>query len=228
MTGPSARSPAALPHSALGVWPTTLGVDSWEVTLQAGSSASVIAEGGSFDARETLVGFTGPATSGEHLLVARTVMADGSEFVGAWILTVPEREFPDDGVMDIPAPDLTLTIGDQTVVGERTDGCYLFLCVTIGKLPPASKIPAVVVPSGESLLLALTDGTPFDIHNAEYNRLDGDGDTIPIEATWMPGTEVELPGPPPGAWLLSLEVAFDRGRGVVETVFRLLPDSDRA
>jgi hypothetical protein len=213
---------------ALGVWPTELSVDSWEVVLGDGPAATVLASGGRFDARETLVGFMGPSSSGDHLLIARTVMANGDEIVAAWRVSVPERPFPADGVMDIPAPDLTLTVGDHSVIGERADGCYLYLCVTIGRLPPDSRLPTLVATDGDRLRLTLTDSTDFQIRDAEYVRLDGDADAIALEPMQTSGTEVEVPAPPSGAWLLSVEVVFDRGRGLVETVFRLLPDDPAA
>ena len=75
----------------------------------------------------------------------------------------------------------------------------------------------------EPLRLSLTDGTGSRIQKARFVPLDGDAAAIAVDPDQVNQTVVEIAAPPRGAWLLSLELVFDRERGLVETVFRLLP-----
>ena len=213
---------------ALLLRPASVSVSSWSVAFGEIGSSVVVAEGGAYDPQTATVAFPGPRDSGDPLITAHIITIDGQELRAAWRVRVPDRPFPVDGVMDIPAPDLLLSSGEETITGLRADGCYVYLCVTIGRLPPFAQIAAVTPTSDVPMRLELSDGSGFVVTEATLTPLSGEPEPIGLEPRQVTDSAVDLPSPPPGAWLLSVEIAFDRERGLLETVFRLAPTDPAA
>ena len=137
---------------------------------------------------------------------------------------MPDRPFPQDGVLDIPAPAALLRAADASTIGWPGHGCYVFLCVEIGLLPPAESFDVLAVAAGEVMELRLSDGSGFTLDQTSFTSLD-DGDTWAdgaAQASQDPAQHMEITAPPPGEWLLEVEIVYDRERGFSETVFRLV------
>ena len=83
----------------------------------------------------------------------------GSAAPQAWLVSVPDRAPPADGVLDIPAPDITVSSDSGTAAGWPGTGCYAYLCVEVGTTPPPATLQPLAVDVGETLRLSLADGS---------------------------------------------------------------------
>jgi hypothetical protein len=171
--------------------------------------------------------FTGPSTTGTALLVAELIDAKQQRSEHAWLLEVPDRDAPADGLLDIPAPDTLVEAGTQAVAGSPGHGCYIDLCVEIGSIAPLDMLPELHVPPGEPLSARLSDGSAIIAWEGSLEPLS-DTPGAPISSEGAISDEVEasiglvgLEAPDAGAWLLTLKVYFDRERGWMTTSYRL-------
>ena len=80
--------------------------------------------------------FSGPDRPGTYRLVAETTDSAGTLAQQAWLVDVPDREPPADGLYDIPAPEVILSTTAGQVAGRLGSGCYVYLCVEAGHAPP--------------------------------------------------------------------------------------------
>jgi len=174
--------------------------------------------------------FEGPATVGDSLVVATLTSATGQTSQYAWLLEVPDREPPDDGLYDIPAPDVIIESGAGSVAGVLGDGCYVFLCVDAGRMPPPRMLDPLAVVLGELLSMHLGDESALTAWEGSLTRLGQASGEVHTASggPLAPGQAVvELTGlevPAAGHWLLELEVELDRERGWLRTVYRLVAE----
>ncbi len=174
--------------------------------------------------------FEGPDGPGSHLLVATVQDGEGTRHHVAWLVAVPDREPPPDGLYDIPAPEVVIESEQGQATGLTGSGCYAYLCVDTGGLPPLSSLEALPVRVSETMGLRLSDGSAITAWEGSLSRLDGDGPPL-LEASGVltdsAAGQVALAGleaPAAGEWLLELKVVFDRERGWLWTVYRLTVD----
>jgi hypothetical protein len=184
--------------------------------------------------RETLAQgqpvFEGPALPGVQLVIA-SLSRGGTVVELAWLVDVPERELPEDGlVIDIPAPGVIVSTESGQQVGVMADGCYAFLCVETGPPPPASTLAALVTRVGETPVLSIGDGSALVAWQGRLSPLGGTQETA-REATGAitdtPTVIVPLDGlepPARGDWLLEVRVEFDRERGWAWYDYRLIAE----
>ena len=248
LSGPFGRVPAdgqlaagpASPERGLDAWfqSAPLALDtgsalaplrSWRVTSEDAADAEPVelASGTAPDEHPTGVAFSGPDHAGSYRLVAEAVTADGQELDGIWQIEVPERPFPEDGVLDIPAPVVLLESAGVIATGWAGHGCYIFLCVEIGVVPPASSFESAAVVTGDVMQLRLSDGSGFSLGEVSFTRLDGSDEAAwdgRLESSAEATRQIEMVAPPPGQWLFSLEILYDRERGFSETMFRLVSE----
>lgn len=200
---------------------------SWTVTAAdpTSTTATELARGSSSSGDLTGVAFAGPEDPGSYRLGARAVTAAGETLTGTWQIEVPAQPFPQDGVLDIPAPAALLESAGGDATGWAGHGCYVFLCVEIGQLPPAQTLEEIDVVAGDAMELRLSDGSGFTLGEVSFTALVGDDDDWTGTALTRPRGPVQrvaITAPPSGEWLLSLEILYDRERGFSETTFRLL------
>jgi len=202
---------------------------SWTVTATdvAGAGMEILAEGAPGPAAAGSVRLSGPERPGSYLLVAHASTVDGRHGSRAWLLDVPDRDPPPDGLLDIPAPDVLVSSDAGSAAGMPGHGCYLYLCVEIGMDPPLETVPRLDVVAGSALPLGLSDGSPVLAWEASYTSEDGSRSLGPIVGgapagvAADAGTVTTLEAPPPGDWLLKLQVVFDRERGFIDAYYRL-------
>lgn len=174
------------------------------------------------------VGFEGPDASGRNLIVATIAPAAGPTSQHAWLVEVPDREPPADGLYDVPAPDVVIESASGRSSGLAADGCYAYLCVEVGRLPPVSGVEALPVGVGEVVVLRLSDGSAITAWEGMLSPLGrATGETLRARdaLTDTPQALVPLAGlapPGEGEWLLDVTVVFDRERGWMRTVYRLM------
>jgi len=174
--------------------------------------------------------FEGPDTAGRHLLTASLTSATGETSRYAWLLEVPDREPPAGGLYDIRAPDVIVESGSGSMVGLAGDGCYLYLCVDVGRMPPPRTLRTLAVDVGEVLTMRLGDESAITAWEGSLTALrgaDGKARTAsggpPAAGTAALGlTGLEVPAT--GEWLLDLEIELDRERGWLRTAYRLVAD----
>jgi hypothetical protein len=165
--------------------------------------------------------FEGPREPGTALLVAELTTSGGPRQV-AWLLLVPDREPPADGLYDIPAPGIIVSSASGSRSGRTGNGCYAFLCVDVGHAPPTAELPVLPAKAGEVLRVGLSDGSAIVGWAGRLTPLEMPG-RRPLGASAGPGSPddvMELSGlavPAAGRWLLDLEVEFDRERGWMRT-----------
>lgn len=174
--------------------------------------------------------FEGPDRPGQSLLVATLTGTSEQTSQFAWLIDVPDREPPQDGLYDIPAPEVVLESDDGQVAGLAGSGCYAYLCVDVGTMPPQRMLGRLPVAVGEVLTVHLSDGSAIADWKGSLSPL-GRTAGRPLEAigvlTDTAEAEVDLAGlepPTAGQWLLELEVVFDRERGWLRTAYRLIAD----
>ncbi len=171
--------------------------------------------------------FEGPDGVGSHLIVADVTIGQGVGSEHAWLVDVPDRPAPPDGLYDIPAPDIVVGSSAGSAVGRTGSGCYAYLCVDVGHPPPAETLPVLVAKVGELLTAQAADGSAIVAWDGRLTPLDGPAlDTARAEAalTEPLAGVVSLTGlepPMPGRWRLDLEVEFDRERGWMRTFYLL-------
>lgn len=200
---------AALPTRSIGV--TAMSVATGEVeTLSAGPLA-----------------FEGPASAGRFIVVASVQTPDGRSTRRAWLVEVPDREPPSDGLYDIPAPDIVVESRADSAAGVPGNGCYLYLCVEVGRMPPAAALPTLVADTGEVLAARVSDGSAIIAWDGSLRR-SGDPGGPRLASSGVITDElaavVELTGleaPTAGVWILTLRVVFDRDRGWLESRYRV-------
>jgi hypothetical protein len=162
-------------------------------------------------------------------LVIATIAREGAAVEGAWLVEVPERELPEDGlVIDIPAPRIVVATESGRQGGVMADGCYAFLCVETGPPPPASSLAALATRVGETPVLSTEDGSALIAWQGRLSPLSGTQGNA-REATGAvtdtPAATMPLDGLEPvarGEWLLEVRVEFDRERGWAWNAYRLV------
>ncbi len=171
--------------------------------------------------------FAGPGQPGRSVVVAEVTTATGDVGRFAWLVHVPDREPPADGLYDIPAPGIIVESASGSRAGLTGSGCYAYLCVEAGRTPPQEVLPALAAQVGETLRLRLADGSAMTAWQGRLWPLPGTAGAA-LDAggalTDTPEGTLELAGlEPPGAgsWVLDLEVEFDRERGWMRTLYRL-------
>ena len=174
--------------------------------------------------------FEGPDAPGTHVIVAIVASDTGATTEHAWLVDVPDRQPPPDGLYDIPAPDVLVQSAAGSAAGILGDGCYVYLCVEAGPPPPLSTLEPLTVAAGEVPLVRLSDGS---VITAWEGRLSPVGRTPgrPRQASGVLADTTEpavalagLEPPTAGAWRLDLEVELDRERGWLRTTHRLIAD----
>ncbi len=168
--------------------------------------------------------FSGPDRPGTYRLVAETIDSAGTLAQQAWLVVVPDREPPADGIYDIPAPEVILSTVAGRVAGRLGSGCYVYLCVEVGRTPLEADLRVLPTAVGEAPSLQLGDGSIITAWKGRLTSLEtgGRGRTIAASGalsdtvTATAGlTGLEPPGT--GRWLLELEVELDRERGWLRT-----------
>jgi len=150
---------------------------------------------------------------GDWLLTAVLVAgAGGTSGTWAWHLVIPDRSLP----AAMPAPDLVLFGGGETVVTERGSGCYLGTCGDIGQVPPAETLPLVRLDRpDEPVALTLSDGSSIaSVHvTATLLGVDEAAPVTVLSVDRLATSVVLVPSPGAGRWLLDVTVQFSDGRG---------------
>jgi hypothetical protein len=174
--------------------------------------------------------FEGPNQPGQSLLVVSVAGPVEETERYAWLLEVPDREPPPDGLYDIPAPEVIVASGAGAVIGQTGSGCYAYLCVDSGGLPPGRTLEPLAAGVGELLSLRLGDGSAILAWEGSLSPLGRTrGRTREAFAALTDSAEevVSLAGlepPASGEWLLRLKIVFDRERGWLWTAYRLTVD----
>ena len=119
----------------------------WLVTAvpPGGGRPAVLAERRPGDVARSPLRFAGPHVPGPYLVTAHVTTADGRAVSRAWAVEVPDRPLPEDGLLEVTAPDVLLGSGPWTVTGRPGHGCYVYLCVDVGEPPPAATLGALQV-----------------------------------------------------------------------------------
>ncbi len=205
IVGPEATPPSPAPPARADAGPVVL----WSPSDGRGgvSGSSIV--------------FEGPQEPGVALLVAELTTSAGPRQV-AWLLQVPDREPPADGLYDIPAPDIVVSSAKGSHAGRTANGCYAYLCVDVGHAPPVAELPILPASVGEVLEVGLSDGSAMLGWTGRLTSLDTPR-RRPLDANApadAPDDVMQLSGlavPAAGRWLLDLEVEFDRERGWMRT-----------
>jgi hypothetical protein len=164
---------------------------------------------------------TGPDEPGDHLVTADVLATDGRATVRHWLLHVPDRSAPPDGIIDVPAPLVVLEAAGTGVAGRPGNGCYVYTCVETGRLPPPGSLPALSVEAGMPVTLRLEDRSAVASWSASLVSNTG-GEPLELGETYPePRTSATFSAPEPGTWLVGALVLFDRERGWFEAFFRL-------
>jgi hypothetical protein len=187
------------------------------------------------DAEETLstfwTDFEGPDAPGTHIIVATVANDVGETSQHAWLVEVPDRQPPPDGIYDIPAPQVLVESASGSAAGSLGDGCYVYLCVEAGPAPPLSTLPPLRLASGEVPLVRLSDGSAITAWEGRLARVGRNGPGHGREASGVLADTTEsvvalagLAPPRAGVWRLDLEVTLDRERGWLRTTHRLVAE----
>jgi hypothetical protein len=146
----------------------------------------------------------------------------------AWLVEVPDREPPPDGLYDIPAPDVLAESVADSVAGALGDGCYIYLCVEAGPAPPLARLEPLHLAVGEVPLVRLSDAsviTAWEGRLSPVGRTEGrarEAAGVLTDATEVMVALAGLEPPSAGTWRLDLEVTLDRERGWLRTTHRLV------
>jgi len=201
----------------------------WTVTVSPIDSRSddrpaVLSEGPMPGDRTDYIGVTGPDT-GEWLLRLDAEISDSAPAAYHWRLAVPRREVPDDGVLEVPAPDLIIAAGQRSVVAELGSGCYVFTCGDSGGLTPAHDLPRIRA-ERRSLVMTLSDESAFVGWRMTGWPVGGDpGDERSLSRARVPeGTERQTVNLPPGDWYARIQLTFDLERGALSYYARITVD----
>lgn len=174
--------------------------------------------------------FDGPDVSGLSVVVATLTTDPYGVSQHAWLVEVPDREGDEEALLDIPGPEALLVSALGRVAGSPGDGCYVYLCVTVGRPDPAASLTALPVGVGETLSLRLGDGSALAGWTGEMESLQHSSvDPLEAEAAFPlePQVAPALAGlevPHAGEWLLRLRADFDRERGWQWFSYRLLAE----
>ena len=204
-----------------------LTIDAWRASFQRLDERSVPIEldgSGETGIASSGVTLAAPDEPGTYRLEVAADLATGAVTEAAWTLVVPDRPLPADGLIEVPAPDALLTSGAGTTAGWAGSGCYVYLCVDVGRLPPLGDVPHLDVTAGEALRMRLSDDsaiaawkvTLYPIVSGLQPAMDeiGDEPDIPVDG-------FTLEAPFPGEWILQAELTYDRLRGWRHAFYRL-------
>jgi hypothetical protein len=162
--------------------------------------------------------------------VAALGSATGEVSEHAWLVDVPDREPPPDGLYDVPAPDVLVESTDDSVAGALGDGCYVYLCVEAGPAPPLARLEPLHLAVDEVPLVRLSDAsaiTAWEGRLSPVDRTEGRAREAAGVLTDTTEAMVALAGlepPSAGKWRLDLEVTLDRERGWLRTTYRLVAE----
>jgi hypothetical protein len=208
-----------------------VGIGEWRASFQVsnGDSATVdsagTGDGGQGTDGITLAAPDGPGT---YRLDVVAALDTGAEGTATWTIVVPDRPLPPDGLIEVPAPSLLLTGGLGTVAGWSGSGCYIYLCVDVGRLPPLREVSHTDVTAGEDLELRLSDGSGIAAWKVTFypivSRLQPAMDEIGDEPD-SPVDSFVLEAPVAGEWLMQVELTYDRLRGWAHAFYRLTAHS---
>jgi hypothetical protein len=251
LSGAFGRVPGGDPASPAGASPGRLPLDSWirsaplslyvEVAPEDLLAVEVVSRQHDGAHEERLSSgatlFAGPDRPGVTVLVATVTTEPHGRSQHAWLLAVPDRAGGEEALLDVRAPVAMLISSTGSVAGEPGNGCYVYLCVDVGYQPPAASLEALPAAVGETLSLALDDGSAMI---GWAGTLTPVADTITpvagggVEARTteagplLPPTPVaELAGLEPtaaGEWLLQVRADLDRERGWQWFVYRLVAE----
>lgn len=237
LSGPFGRVEGGAVFEPAAMAPLGEALDAWvkraPLVLDAGQqplltrSLRVIATSATTGETETLstgpTAFEGPSSAGAAIIVASVAVGGGPTIRRAWLVDVPDRDPPADGLYDIPAPEIIVESRQGPAAGAPGNGCYLYLCVEIGRTPPPAVLPVIVAEPGEVLAAHLSDDSAIVAWDGVLRPLGGPGgpgraasgvvtDEVEARAS-LPGLEA----PAQGEWILTLRVVFDRDRGWMES-----------
>jgi hypothetical protein len=172
--------------------------------------------------------FNGPSRSGRHLLIASAPGENAGPEARAWLVDVPDRDMPADGLLDLPAPTIRVSSASDEVTGTLGDGCYVYLCVVSGRATPPGRLQPLATSVGEALELRIADGSglvawegrlvPLGETRGRARDASGGVTDTPTSIVTLSGLET----PAAGEWLLEVEVILDRERGWLRTTYRLV------
>lgn len=203
-------------------------LQAWTITA-TGAAADVVQElaSGTVAAGSAVVFFRGPDVAGSYDVTVRATTDAGETIAGTWHIVVPDRPFPDDGILDIPAPHAILGSDGASAVGWAGHGCYVFLCVEVGDVPSADRLDGLTVRPAAHLSLELSDGSAFSLGAVSFRPLEGDAQVIRVDPVGSeePRRRIEVEAPPAGSWLASVEVLYDHERGYSEAFFRVTSEA---
>ena len=174
--------------------------------------------------------FKGPSSSGSWIIVAVIETEDGEGSEHAWRVRVPDHDLPEDGLIDIPAPEALLAGDAGSIAGVPGDGCYVYLCVDVGRPPALASLPTLAVAVAEPLSLTLGDGSALVAWEGSLEPLSDRPEAPVTSAGVITDTVtasvglVGLEPPTAGDWILTLRVTFDRERGSMEYRYRVVAE----
>jgi hypothetical protein len=146
----------------------------------------------------------------------------------AWLVDVPDRDPPADGIYDLPAPAIEVATSLGRQEGTLGDGCYVYLCVETGRDTPPRELDPLAASVGETPALSLLDGSALVAWEGSLTPIGGTAGeprTAAGVVTEAPVSSIALAGlepAGPGDWLLEVEVVLDRERGWLRTAYRLV------
>jgi hypothetical protein len=225
------EAPAATPPDGrpLDSWvrraPLLLEVDTDRILVAVRVSAEPVSGiGPSESLSDGDLSFSGPERPGSYRLVAETTDSAGTVARQAWLVDVPDRETPADGLYDMPAPEVILSTASGQVAGRLGSGCYVYLCVEAGHAPLEADLGVLPAAVGEAPGLQLGDGSVITAWKGGLTSLETGGNGRLVEASGaLSDTAAAMVGltglepPATGRWLLELEVELDRERGWLRT-----------
>ena len=243
LSGPFGRVPGGHPHDPATAAPLGVPLDAFAQGAPLAIDRGEAPPLGEFEVTATPVGgngiaetlssgelaFDGPSTSGESVVVATLTLDGGATHARAWLVSVPDWTLPEDGLFDIPAPEVLLASSSGEVGGAVGDGCFAYLCVEAGRPPPPKKLEPLSIGVGEAPIVRLGDRSAVAQWEGHLSPIGEDGAVkVAVGTVGDPVTErVELAGlepPVAGEWLLDLEVVLDRERGWLRLAYRLVAE----
>jgi hypothetical protein len=132
-----------------------------------------------------------------------------------WRIAVPDRELQQ-GAGGVPPPRIRLRSGDRVRSLDPGSGCWIGTCGDIGAIPPPQTLPTIRTLPRAPLTVTLSDGsgvTGWYIDATPVGGKESDAVDLGHADGVQSTTEVIVPAPAEGTWVISVFVTFDQRRG---------------